>query len=263
MGLCGRFARLAAPPKSAAGPSGIRRYASTSGRGSDPACDRKPRQGNSLQNSRLFGSAPAAVRRLAPEVDHELRPAATGSYGTRRMPSPRTSISPASAGGRAHQQPAVRGLDMDAVVGDQPRERQDALRAPRAAAPAPAATCRSRTAPGSARRARRPARRRRGSSEIVSHIAGRRTMKRAPSTLRLAVRRDAATPVRFSAQMPAAMRLDDLLGDRQAEAGVLAEALMRPVGVEALEDLARTHPAGCPARRRRRRSRPRCAAAGR
>ena len=35
----------------------------------------------------------------------------------------------------------------------------------------------------------------------------------------------------------AAMRLDDLLGDRKAEAGILAEALMRPVGVEALEDL--------------------------
>ncbi len=32
------------------------------------------------------------------------------------------------------------------------------------------------------------------------------------------------------------MRFDDLLGDREPEAGVLAEALMRPVGVEALED---------------------------
>ncbi len=32
------------------------------------------------------------------------------------------------------------------------------------------------------------------------------------------------------------MRFDDLLGDRQAEPGILAEALVRPVGVEALED---------------------------
>jgi hypothetical protein len=32
------------------------------------------------------------------------------------------------------------------------------------------------------------------------------------------------------------MRFDDLLGDRQAETRVLAKALMRPVGVEALED---------------------------
>ena len=33
------------------------------------------------------------------------------------------------------------------------------------------------------------------------------------------------------------MGFDDLLGDRQAEAGILPEALIRPVGVEALEDL--------------------------
>ena len=32
------------------------------------------------------------------------------------------------------------------------------------------------------------------------------------------------------------MGVDDLLGDRQAEAGILSKALMRPVGVEALED---------------------------
>ena len=32
------------------------------------------------------------------------------------------------------------------------------------------------------------------------------------------------------------MRLDDLLGDRQSQAGILAETLMRPVGVEALEN---------------------------
>src|SRR5262245_8919563 len=33
------------------------------------------------------------------------------------------------------------------------------------------------------------------------------------------------------------MRLDDLLGDRQAKPRLLTEALMGPVGVEALEDL--------------------------
>ena len=33
------------------------------------------------------------------------------------------------------------------------------------------------------------------------------------------------------------MGLDDLLGDRQTETGILPEALFRPVGVEALEDL--------------------------
>src|ERR1700722_8508845 len=34
----------------------------------------------------------------------------------------------------------------------------------------------------------------------------------------------------------AAMGLDDLLGDRQAQARILAKALMRPVGIETLED---------------------------
>ena len=36
---------------------------------------------------------------------------------------------------------------------------------------------------------------------------------------------------------PAAVGLDDLLGDRQAKPGILAEALMRPVGVEAIKNL--------------------------
>ena len=33
------------------------------------------------------------------------------------------------------------------------------------------------------------------------------------------------------------MGLDDVLGDGEAEAGILAEVLLRPVGVEALENL--------------------------
>ena len=53
------------------------------------------------------------------------------------------------------------------------------------------------------------------------------------------------------------MGLDDLLGDRQPEPGVLAEALIRPVGVEALENLVEGFRRGCPGRRRRPRSRPR------
>ena len=34
----------------------------------------------------------------------------------------------------------------------------------------------------------------------------------------------------------AAMGVDDLFGDRQAETGVLAETLLRPIGVKPLED---------------------------
>ena len=53
------------------------------------------------------------------------------------MPSPRTSIRPASAGaGRTSSRP-LRGLDMGAVVGDEPRERQRA-RAPAACSSASA-----------------------------------------------------------------------------------------------------------------------------
>src|SRR5690349_10004166 len=51
---------------------------------------------------------------------------------------------------------------------------------------------------------------------------------------RLAVLVDAACAV--LGPDAAAMRLDDLLGDRQTQSGVLAEALMRTIGVEALED---------------------------
>ena len=78
-------------------------------------------------------------------------------------------------------------------------------------------------------------------------------MKRAPSTF--------GAPSASGAPMPvldpdgAAMRLDDLLGDRQAEAGILAEALMRPVGVKALENLLDARRAARPARRHRRKSR--------
>ena len=48
-----------------------------------------------------------------------------------------------------------------------------------------------------------------------------------------------------------AMGLDDLLGDRQAEPGILAEALMRAVGVKALEDSSRARRAECRDRHRR------------
>ena len=68
------------------------------------------------------------------------------------------------------------------------------------------------------------------------HIAGRRTMKRAPSTAGGSPGA-AGSPSRFSTQMRPSWRLDDLLGDRQAEAGVLSEAVVRAVGVEALEHL--------------------------
>ena len=70
---------------------------------------------------------------------------------------------------------------------------------------------------------------------VIGHprIAGRRTTKRAPSTRGPSCSDDAHAVLGADA---AAMRLDDLARDREAKAGVLPEALMRPVGVEALED---------------------------
>ena len=77
--------------------------------------------------------------------------------------------------------------------------------------------------------------------------AGSVTTKRAPRDL--SPRLGAGM---FSAGQRAAMRLDDLPGDRQAEARILAERLAgRPVGVEALEDAVDVVGADARARRRR------------
>ena len=151
------------------------------------------------------------------------------------MPSPRTSIWPASAapggpaGGRAPLR-RERGRRRPAARTAARR------RPPLAAAPARAATCRIPTGLESARRARRPARRKRGWSASPSHRRQAHHEARAENLRRLACRgRDAGAVLGPDAS---AVRLDDLLGDRQAEPGVLPEALVRPVGVEALEDLS-------------------------
>ncbi len=56
----------------------------------------------------------------------------------------------------------------------------------------------------------------------------------------------------FSAVSVPPMRFDDLPRDRQAEAGILPEALAGgPVGVEALENAVDVRRRGCPGRCRR------------
>src|SRR5262245_47990000 len=99
----------------------------------------------------------------------------------------------------------------------------------------PAAICRRPTAHGSAPRGPRPVRRKRvrslqpepswrwqpdGEARPFNHwlalVAGRS---------RAILRPDAP-----------AMGLDDLLGYRQSQSGILSKALMRPVGIETLED---------------------------
>ena len=72
-------------------------------------------------------------------------------------------------------------------------------------------------------------------------------MKRAPTTV--ASPSAAGGPARFSTAMVPPCAFDDLLGDRQAEARVLAKALMRTVGIKPLENLLQRVGAGHPARR--------------
>ena len=210
----------------------------------------------------LPASGPAAGRRPRPPDRRPARPPPPARRRSRRMPRPRISIRPASAGaGRTSSRPCM-------------RLRHERGRPPPAARRAGAPVARPLAAdPSASRDLPAPAGPRistafgadqhgggvDGRGVGRHHIAGRRTTKRAPST-RGARRRRRRRAVRFSTQMRAAMGFDDLLGDRQAETGILAEALMRAVGVEALEDLLQARRAGCRGRRRRPRSRPRSSA---
>ena len=207
------------------------------------------------------------------QIDHQChrRDRLEGQLSDAR--APRTSSRPAErpAPGGTSSRPCTR-FELSAVVRDQPREAASApCAAPRSA--------RSRDLPSPRPRIcrlRRPAPRiedrhacgadsappRRDRGRAIGrdqlrthHVAGRRTMKRAPST-----RGSSPCGSRRSAVLDpdaAAMRLDDLLGDRKPEAGILPEALVRAVGVEALEDLVERVRAGCPVRRHRPRSRSR------
>ena len=103
----------------------------------------------------------------------------------------------------------------------------------RPARAAPGRSCRRRTGPRSARRASgRPAAAaiRPACTDHALRLAAGSTTKRAPTT-------SPSAPVRFSARMRAAVRLDDLAGDGEAEARVAAERrALGPRGVEPLED---------------------------
>ena len=157
----------------------------------------------------------------------------------------------AAGAGRTSRRPCAASTWTRSSPTSRANGRAPRLRPP-AAAPAQAATCRSRTARGSARARRRPARRRRGWCSVViaragcHHVAGRRTDEARAAAPPAARRRVDPAAVRFSAQRRPPCASTICLRDRQAEPGVLAEALVRPVGVEALEDLAPTRPARMP-----------------
>ena len=156
--------------------------------------------------------ATAAAPRLPPPGRRRGRRPRPARRASRRMPSPRTSISPASVRRRPHQQRGhgeasrcTRSSPTSRANGSSAESR--GLRSARARA----AICRRRTARGSARRARRPARRRHGTrrSSAGHHIAGSRTMKRAPSTFGALAVGAACHAVLYPEA--AAMGFDDLL----------------------------------------------------
>src|SRR6185437_5558305 len=107
---------------------------------------------------------------------------------------------------------------------------------PLAGDPRSVAIYRSRPVRGLVKPCARSKRRRRGSlpPRPPSHRRQPHHEARPEHAWRLASGGD--TVAVFDPNCPA-MRLDDLLTDRQAKAGILPEALMRPISVEALEDL--------------------------
>ena len=203
---------------------------------------------------------PASGRRAASAAARSTTRPTTASRRVRqrRMPRPRTSISPASSGaGRTHSRPSRR-VQNDTVVADQFRRRElagaagdDQLEGEARLAGAGGAADQHRAVAdqhGGGVNAADAADR-----VVMAPAAGRRSARRARSARRSASRRAGrGSPPRSGRHGPRRSA-----GDRQAEAGILAEALMRPVGVEALEDLLERVGADARARRRRPRSRSR------
>ena len=234
-------------------------------------CDRKSRQGDPRQFDTVSPArGPAGGRHPAGQVDHPARPRATGSNGSRRMPRPRTSIRPAKrrrpgapAGGRSPLRHARgrratsrrrSGTRAALAARLQQRQRQrDLPRAGRAAdqhrARAPTSTAEAWMVGSIALKHRRSHRRQADDEAGAEH--------RGSSPSCVAARRAVLGPD------AAAMRFDDLLGDRKAEPGILAEALLAAGRCRSARRSSPARPAGCRGRRRRRRSRPRSSAAGR
>ena len=178
-----------------------------------------------------------AVARHRPRRDPPRSPTiACSAKSQRRMPSPRISISPANSRAGRTTSCALYHLKMDAIVADQHRRAVFARRGPQELGRTRDAIFPILTARGSAPHDRPPAPRKHAELALAAldHGAGNRTTKRAPATEgSLSARVGTGTVLRPD---PSAMRFDDLLRNRQPEAGVLSKALMRPVGVEALED---------------------------
>ena len=183
------------------------------------------------ESSRCVALAAARPLRARPDR-RSARAAPTASESTRRMPMPRASISPAIVSGARTRiaSPSRRNSLRSSATSRAPAS---ISRRARSDLPLP-------DGPRSSTRAIADRHRRRVDEQRFGHQAsGRRIRKRAPQTSP-----DAIVPV--LGPDAAAMRLDDLLRDRQAEPRMGAECLTRrALGIEAVEDRGQSCRAGC------------------
>ena len=202
---------------------------------------RRIRFGDYEMGKKVETSILPASRRLvasaASQIDDGRRSSACPVQGMATMPSPRRSTKPAMRGcGRATSRTGA-AMELDAVVADEnDRAAPGRTRDQRTGEPALAGARRAADQQrGATNRHRGRVDRMRRNRQPASQAAGSQTVNRAPSTSS----GSSVVRSRLGAVLGddlAAVRLDDLARDRQAEARVLAESLVRPVGVEALED---------------------------
>ena len=183
------------------------------------------------------------------------------------MPKPAHLDQAGERAARPHQQPAVRGFDMGAVVGDQPRERTAGPPRPRRAAPARAATCPLPDGPRISTRARADQHGGGVDGRCMCSARGAHARRQAHGEARAehrAARRSVAAIAQCGSRPRCGRDAPRRSAWRSTGRGRNSGRSPGPAGrCRSARRSARARPAGCPGRRRRRRSRPRRACAGR
>ena len=168
MGVCGKF-HASRTAKIAAGHSGIADKPVPAGRLSAPAATAS--RGSAIPPQSACARLGAGTRSASVAAEFHHKSDQRQRLVTNTPDAEAADLDqPGERRGRAHQQPSVHGFDMGAVVGHQPRERQQALAAPRRSSASASRDLPEPEGPGSARRARRPARPRHG-SKAMCHAA--------------------------------------------------------------------------------------------
>jgi len=158
------------------------------GRPADRSRARWRAEGNTIPEiaTSCPGGFRAVVRALQIcQIDHEADDRHRLVVEPVGMPRPRTSINPASSGaGRASRRP-LGGRELQSIIPDQAGEAQEPAFRRLDEPQGQSGFAGPRRSANENRRAPRPAPRRHARSRVwavINHIAGRRTMKRAPST---------------------------------------------------------------------------------